>query len=233
MRPCLLAVLLLSAPAFAGTPFPDAPHVVATGNGEVTVPPDEATVILTVDIHDPDAARAKQAVDRAINAVLALAPRYGADPKDVTAEDLTLSEDTDTDRNGRRTSNGFESEREIRVKLHDLDRVSDFIDAALAGGMTRIDSIEASSSRAKALEQQARAKAADDAKAQATDLASALGARLGAVYSIDSVDAERSHRYGGDLDRIEVTGSKIKTGRYLQPLVRYSAQVSVVFELKR
>jgi uncharacterized protein len=233
MRPWLLATLLFSAPVFAGTPFPDAPHVVATGNGEVTAAPDEATVVLSVDIHDPDAARAKQAVDRAINAVLALAPRYGAEPRDVTAADLSLSEDTDNDRDGKRTSNGFEADREIRVKLHDLDRVSPFIDAALAGGMTSIERVEVTSTQSDALAQQARAKAAADARTQAADLAKALGASLGAVYSIDSVDSERSHRYGGNLDRIEVTGSRINTGRYLQPLVRYSAQVSVVFELNR
>ena len=233
MRTWLLAALFLSSPSFAGTPYPDAPHVVATGNGEINVVPDEATVVLSADIHDPDAARAKQGVDRAVNAVVALAPRYGAEPKDVTAADLSLSEDIDTDRDGRRTSNGFEASREIKVKLHSLDRVNAFIDDALAAGMTSIDRIEVSSGNPDTLAKQAREKAAADARTQAAELARSLGATLGPVYSIDSVDSNREHSYGGNLDRIEVTGSRVNTGRYLQPVVRYSAQVSVVFELKR
>lgn len=235
MRLTLLATLLLSASCFAGTPYPDAPHVVANGEGKVSVAPDEATITLSADIHNASASLAKQAADQSVNALLTVAPTYGLKADDITASDLSLSEDTDTNDNGRRVSNGFEASRQVTIKLHDLDRLNAVLDAAVAAGLSKIDNIEFASSRKADLRMQARAKAAADARAKATDLAKSFGAALGPVYSIDSVGSYRDHTYGGSttLDRIEVTGSRINTGRYLQPTVEYREQVSVVFELRR
>lgn len=236
MRLSLLASLLLSASCFAGTPYPDAPHVVANGEGKVSAAPDEATITLSAEIHNANASLAKQTVDQSINALLKVAPTYGLKADDITASDLSLSEDTDTNDAGRRVSNGFEASRQVTIKLHDLDRLNAVLDAAVAAGLSKIDSIEFASSRIDDLRMQARAKAADDARTKATDLAKSFGAALGPVYSIDSVASYRDHSYGGgtNLDRIVVTGTRInKNGRYLQPSVEYREQVSVVFELRR
>jgi uncharacterized protein YggE len=236
VRTWLLAALLLSSPTIAGTPYPDAPHVVANGDGKVSVAPDEATIEITADVHDPDAALAKQSVDRSINALLKVAPSYGLTPDDISAAELSLSEDTDTDDNGKRVSNGFEARRQVTLKLHDLTRLNDVLDAAVAAGLTKVDDVTFSSSHADDLRRQARAKAAADARAKAADLAKAFDATLGPVYSIDSVSSYRSGSYGGNansLDRIAVTGTRINNGRYLEPTVEYSEHVSIVFELKR
>ncbi len=235
MRTWPFVALLLRAWCLAGTPYPDAPHVVANGEGKVSAAPDRATVTLTAQVHHADAGVAKQSVDRSVNALLALAPTFALGTGDISAADLSLSEVNDTDEHGRRTSNGFDASREVTIKLHDLGRLGAFLDAAVAAGLTRIDNVEFSSSHADALRQQARANAAADARSKASDLARGFGATLGPVYSIDSVSSDRGHSYGGrtNLDRIEVTGSRINNGRYIQPTVQYSEQVSVVFELRR
>jgi hypothetical protein len=235
MRLSLLATLLLSASCFAGTPYPDTPHVVTNGEGKVSAAPDEATITLSAEAHNANAALAKQSVDRSVNALLAIAPTHGLKADDITASDLELSEDTDTGEDGRRVSNGFEASRQVTIKLHDLDRLNAVLDAAVAAGLSKIDSIDFASSRIDALRLQARAKAAADARSKATDLARSFGAALGPVYSIDSVGSYRDHSYGGSttLDKIQVTGTRINRGRYLQPTVEYREQVSVVFELRR
>lgn len=110
------------------------------------------------------------------------------------------------------------------------------LDAAVAAGLSKVNNVTFASSHADDLRRQARAKAAADARTKAFDLAKAFDATLGPVYSIDSVSSYRSDSYGGNantLDRIAVTGSRINTGRYLQPTVEYSEHVSIVFELKR
>jgi hypothetical protein len=233
MRIWMLATLLLGTPCFAGTPYPDAPHVVASGEGKVTVAPDMATISLGVDYHNASAAAAKQAVDRSVNALLKLAPEYAVAAAGVTASDLSLSEDVDNDDRGRRVSNGFRAKRDVEVKLRNLDRLNAFLDAALAAGATGIDDVSFASSHADDLRHQARDKAAADARAKASDLARGFDAVLGPVYSIDSVDSNRTQGYGQTLDRVEVTGGRINPGRYLQPTVDYTERVSVVFELKR
>ena len=235
MRPWLFAALLLSSPSFAGTPYPDAPHVVANGEGEIVVAPDMATVTLTAQYKNQNPAAAKQAVDRSVNAVLKLAAQFGLATADVTASDLSLDKRWHTDDNDRRIDDGYAASREVTLKVHDLAKVNVLVDAALAAGMNTIDGVDFESSREEELRLQARAKAALDARAKAIELAKGFGATLGPVYSINSLNSNLAQSYGGatTLDRIQVTGSHIDAGQYLQPTVTYSERVSVVFELKR
>jgi uncharacterized protein YggE len=235
MRTWLLAVLLLGGPALAGTPYPDAAHVVANGEGEVSVAPDMATVTLTAQYKNANPAEAKQAVDRSINAVLGIAPQFGLARTDITASDLSLEKRWHFDDDDRRVDEGYAASREIKLKVHDLGRLNALVDAALAAGMNQIDGVDFASSRAEELRRQARAKAADDARAKARALAQEFGAALGPVYSINSVNSNLDHSYGSPttLNKIEVTGSRIDAGQYLQPTVTYRERVGVVFELKR
>jgi uncharacterized protein YggE len=232
MRPALHALLLAAAPAFAGTPLPDAPHVTATGEGKVSVAPDIARIKLTARYRNASAAAAKQAVDRSVDAFLDLAPRFGLEPAQVTAGDLSVSEDVDRDDNGRRISSGFVATREITVELRQLARLGEFLDAALASGVNEVDDIAFESSRADALRAEARAKAVADAREKAGGLAKAFGVALGPVYSINSLNSSYADRYGEQLDRVVVTGSRGRS-RYVQPTVDYSERVATVFELKR
>ena len=232
MRAVLLALLFAAAPAYAGTPLPDAPHVTATGEGKVSVAPDIARIHLTARYRNASAAAAKQAVDRSVEAFLDLAPRFGLAPPQVTAGDIAVSEDIDADDNGRRVSSGFIATRDITVELHQLLRMGEFLDATLAAGVNGVDDIAFESSRADALRIEARARAVADAREKAGGLAQAFGAALGPVYSINSLNSSYADRYGEQLDRIVVTGSRARS-RYVQPTVEYSERVATVFELKR
>ncbi len=234
LRPIALALTLFAFAAFAGTPLPDGPHVVATGEGKVSAKPDLARISLSVEYRNAQPALAKQAVDRSINQLLAIAEKFAIAPEDVAASDLSLSEDVDYDSNDKRISNGFVASRKVEVKLRDLGRFSDFLDAGLAAGINEIQNISFESSRKEALLAEAREKAAADAAAKAKGLAAAFGAALGPIYSINSTGSRFDNAYGATaLDRITVTGSRINQGRYVQPSVEYTEQVSTVFEIRR
>ncbi|NUS37573.1 MAG: SIMPL domain-containing protein [Lysobacter sp.] len=235
MRTALFSLLLLAMPCFAGTPLPDAPHVMASGEGKMTVAPDLATVSLQASYRNTNAAAAKQAVDRGIAGLLKVAPEFGLGEKDVTASDLSLAEDVGYDDHERRVSRGFLAKRAVTLKLHRLDRLGALLDAAVAAGVNEVDDVSFESSRKDELRLQARAKAVADAREKASGLATAFGATLGPIYSINSLNSSYASGYGSptSLDRIEVTGTRINTGRYLQPTVDYTERVSAVFELKR
>lgn len=234
MRHILLAAFLIAAPAYAGTPLPDAPHVTASGEGKATVAPDLARITLKASYRDAAPGVAKQAVDRSIEAFLALAPRFGLEPAQVTAADLSVSEDIDYDERDRKVSNGFIATREVTVELRELARLGELLDAALAAGMNEVDNIAFESSRADALRAEARGKAVAQAREKAAGLAKAFDAALGPVYSINSLNSYSSDGYGATtLDRVQVTGTRIQRSRYVQPTVEYSERVSAVFELKR
>lgn len=233
MRLALFALLFAALPAFAGTPLPDAPHVTATGEGKVSVAPDLARIRLTVRYRNASPAAAKREVDRSVETFLALAPRFGLEPAHVTAGDLSVSEDRENDDKGHTISNGFVATRDITVEFRDLARLGEFLDAALAAGVNEVDDIAFESSRADALRLEARAKAVADAREKAGGLAQAFGATLGPIYSINSLNSSFAGSYGEQLDRVTVTGSRMRRSRYVQPTVDYSERVAAVFELKR
>ena len=71
-----LPLALASATVIAGTPLPDAPHVVVQGEGEVSVAPDAAVVTMVVRHRAATPGEAKRVVDRAVNALLKAAPGF-------------------------------------------------------------------------------------------------------------------------------------------------------------
>jgi uncharacterized protein YggE len=232
----MIAVLLSlpSAAAMAGTPLPDAPHVVVQGEGLVSVAPDSATVTTVARHRSADPAEAKRMVDRAVDALLKVAPRFDVAPDDMTASDLALREDIDHDDNGRPVSRGHVASRQVKVRLDDLERLGAWLDAALAAGFNDVDDVTFKSSNEVRLREDARARAVADAREKATGLAVAFGGGLGPVYSINSLNSMYSDGYGATtLDRIQVTGSRIDSGRYLQPTIDFTERVSAVFEITR
>lgn len=229
-----LPLVLASAVAVAGTPLPDGPHVVVQGEGKVSVAPDAAIVTMVARHRAETPGEAKRAVDRAVDALLKAAPGFGVTPKDITASDLALREEIDYDDKDRPLPVTHIASREVKVRLNDLDKLGAYMDAALAAGFTDISDVSFKSSEEASLREEARGGAVAQAKESAKGLATAFGGKLGAVYSINSVNSARAHGYGNTtLDRIEVTGSRMDRGRYLQPSIDFTERVSAVFEISR
>lgn len=236
MRLFAASLLLLSCTtALAGTPLPDGPHIVVTGEGKLSTKPDSARVRFDFEQRATQPLPAKQAVDTAVNKLLASLGTYGIEDKDITASSLSASEDVNYSDEGKRTSNGFVAERDVTVVLKDIDKLNEFLDNGLASGAHEIGDVTFESTQADSLRDEARQKAVDDARKKAAGMAAAFGANLGSIYSIGSINSRYDDRYGGAtmLDRIEVTGSGMARGRYIQPTVEYTETVNAVFELKR
>lgn len=234
MRQVLLALLfVLAGPAFAGTPLPDAPHIVVSGEGKVTTKPDSARLSFAFESRAAQPLPAKKAVDQGVDRLLEALSRFGIADEDIEAGSLQASEDVDYTDSGRRVSNGYEASRKVTVLLKQIDRLNDLIDTGLASGATGFSNLEFESTRATELRAEAKRKAIQQARGQANDTAGAFGAALGPIYSIDSVTSQVEFGYSRQtLDSVTVTGSAA-AGRYIQPTVEYVENVRAVFELKR
>lgn len=230
LLPLVLFGCLLPA-AHAGTPLPDGPHVVSRGEGRVTTSPDLAVIDFAIEGRGPDSAAAKAVADRAADGLLTATTRFSIAGKDIDPSGLRVGEDVEVSDGGRRVSNGFSATRRVQVKLRDLPRFNDFLDAALAGGGVALTNIEFESSRKDALMAEARSLAVAEARERASGLARAFDARLGKVYSIESTRTG-GVRSGYELDRIEVTGARMRTSRDIQPEVEYTTTIEAVFELE-
>ncbi|MBW8824061.1 MAG: SIMPL domain-containing protein [Xanthomonadales bacterium] len=238
MRMIVMSGLLaLAGAANAGTPLPDGPHVVTSGEGKVSVAPDMARIVLSVSKRDAVAANAKQAVDAAVNGYLEVLKRNRISEADVSASAISLGEDFEW-QNNRKVSRGFRGSRNVSVHLRDVSKLNALMDAGLAAGMNEIDSVTFESSNEDALRQEARRKAAAQSRERATELAMAYGATLGKIYSINSVASSLASRYGrGELATVTVTAMNapgvVSAGQYIAPTIEFNESVQVVFDLLR
>jgi uncharacterized protein YggE len=225
---------LVACAVHAGTPLPDAPHIVVSGEGKVSVKPDSVRIRFDFLQRASRPLPAKQSVDAAVNRLLDMLDAYGIGSDDVTASGLSASEDVSYTDDGTRVSNGFVAERNVTVVMGQIDRLNEFLDSGLRSGADEIGNVSFESTEADRLRKEAKRKAVDAAKLKAEEMAVAFGADLGPIYSIDSVNSRFTSGYGSTtLDRIEVTGTRIERGRYIQPTVEYAASVNAVFELRR
>ena len=231
---CAMLISMSIQPARAGTPLPDAPHVVANGEGRVSAKPDSAQVSLSVSARDADAAVVKRRVDDAVNGFLAALKQRSISTDDVSASALAINEDVEYE-DGKRISRGFRGQRSVQVRVRDIASINAIINEGLAAGMNGVDSVSFKSLREDALRQQAREAAAAQSRERASALAAAYGARLGRVYSINSVNSNIMNRYGASLDRVVVTGSRAPApaapGQYIEPSIEFNEGVDVVFEI--
>ena len=231
---CAMLISMSIQPARAGTPLPDAPHVVANGEGRASAKPDSAQVSLSVSARDADAAVVKRRVDDAVNGFLAALKQRSISTDDVSASALAINEDVEYE-DGKRISRGFRGQRSVQVRVRDIASINAIINEGLAAGMNGVDSVSFKSLREDALRQQAREAAAAQSRERASALAAAYGARLGRVYSINSVNSNIMNRYGASLDRVVVSGSRAPApaapGQYIEPSIEFNEGVDVVFEI--
>ncbi|MCV5446410.1 SIMPL domain-containing protein, partial [Escherichia coli] len=79
---------------------------------------------------------------------------------------------------------GYRAQRQLAVKLYQLDKLSPLMDTALKAGLESVSQIEYGLKSPQVIKEQARLNAVEDAKTKAESLAKAFGMKLGKVYSV-------------------------------------------------
>jgi uncharacterized protein YggE len=179
---------LLWAPAAAaqgggrgGAPPP--PYVEATGAAEVHLTPDRAAITIAVETRSPTAGEAGATNARIQRRVVDTLQLLGLRAPNVSTAGYTVTPQYDNTPQGQR-ERGYLARNTIQVRLSDLTRIGNVIDAVLGAGATRIDGIAYQTTRADSARLVALAQAADRALAEASALTQALGVKLGPVISI-------------------------------------------------
>ncbi len=132
----LLLSFVLSTPAFAQSPA-DPPQVIVTGEGSVKATPDQAWVSVGVDSRAKSSKDAQQQNAAAMTAVQQKIAALGIakDAIKTTAIDLQLEFDY---ANGKQTPRGYVARNTIEVRVDDISRVGDVLDAVVGSGATMI-----------------------------------------------------------------------------------------------
>ncbi|WP_204383498.1 SIMPL domain-containing protein, partial [Aeromonas veronii] len=184
-RPLLtLSALVVSAPLLA-IEVPQAPHLVVSGYAEQKTEPDMLTLNVAVSALDKQGLKAKQQVDTKVAAFFSQLEGLGIKRSDVEAGNLMVSPEYQYGENKKPVLLGYRAQRQLAVKLYQLDKLSPLMDTALKAGLESVSQIEYGLKSPQVIKEQARLNAVEDAKTKAESLAKAFGMKLGKVYSVE------------------------------------------------
>lgn len=181
--------LLASAPALAETPtdFPSAISV--TGEANISVPPDIASVDAGVATDAKTAREASEANNVAMGKVMAALKTANIDAKDIQTSRLSLQPQYAPNRSGPSPIVGYRASNRVTVRIHDVTKVANVIDTLVGAGANDIGNVNFGVSQASKLLDDAREKAVADARRKAEIYAKAAGVTLGAPLSISEEGA--------------------------------------------
>ena len=188
--------LVLAVVGLSGCAVPDKVTLVSqeegiwvTGEGEVMVVPDIATLRLGIEAQEATVAEAQSQATEAMDRVMAALTDNGVAENDIQTQYFSIRQITRWV-DEEQVVVGYRVTNMVTTKIRDIGKAGIIIDAvAEAGGdLTRIDSIGFSVDDPSAYYEQARQEAMADANAKAEQLAELAGVTLGkATYISEGI----------------------------------------------
>jgi uncharacterized protein YggE len=172
-----LTAPLLTAPAAAAVQVTSpGPVVELTVSESVEAEPDLVTVSAGVTTEAPTAVEAMRANAQAMTAVIARIKALGVPERDIQTAGINLGATFDFDQTARRqVFRGYQASNRVSIKLRDIDRTGEVLDALVAAGATDLSGPTWSIADDTAARAQARRQALETARAQALEYAKASG----------------------------------------------------------
>lgn len=177
----IMAVLL---PAAGLAQAPAESVVVVRGEGVVKAAPDMAWVTIGAEHRAPEARQAQAGNAAAMNAVHERVLALGV-PKEAlrtVSYDLQLEFDY---RDGRQVPRGYVARSRLEVRLDEVTRVGELLEAAVATGATSVQAVRFDLKSREQLERDALTGAVADARARADAAASGAGQSIGRILRIE------------------------------------------------
>jgi uncharacterized protein YggE len=200
--------------------------ITVTGTGTVNGTPDTLNLSIGVSAtsHSASVALSRDNAEMArLDAVLIA---HGVAAKDIQTSNLSLSPNYDS---SGTAIVSYTASNDLSVTLRHLGTAGTIIDAAAAAGGNdiRIDGISFSISNESALLAQARALAMQDAKTEASQLATAGGTTLGSIKSIVDEEGQQVQPY----PMYDAAGAAAKSVPLSPGTQQIQVQVRVVYAL--
>ena len=225
----LAALFLVFVSAVACADDHAARTISVSGFGSVDTPPDRATLSLSIDARASTVAAAQAKAAQVTSRVLKLADEMDIPDSRVDTMSATVQPDYRWNRDDNTQELiGFIAQRQMRLEIHDLDKVGAVIEGAVEVGVNQVSPPRLTSSRSRDAYRDALEKAVDDARQNAERLAASLGLTLGDAIQ---VDAGSMFRPPSPVARAEaMTMSDAVPETYSAGNLTVTANVSVVFE---
>jgi hypothetical protein len=224
----LAALLLILVSAVAVADDHAARTIAVSGFGSVETPPDRATLNLSIDARESTVAAAQERAAEVTARVLELADEMDIPDSRVDTMSATVRPEYRWNRDDNTQELiGFIAQRQMRLEIHDLDKVGAVIERAVDVGVNQVSPPRLTSSRSRDAYRDALEKAVDDARQNAGRLADSLGLTLGAAIE---VSAGSPVRPPVPVRRAEAMVMSDADQTYSAGDLTVTANVSVVFE---
>lgn len=181
----LLAVVIGGAFYIYGkkleTKYGEPTMISVTGEGKSAATPDIAELSFGIQVQrQPTAKAAMDKLGKGMQSVFDAVKKAGVEEKDIKTESLALNPAYDWNE-GKQIMRGFDASQSLRVKVRDLDTVSDVLAAATNAGANQAGSVSFVVDDPEQARAEARQEAIDQAQEKAEILADQLGMRLGKI----------------------------------------------------
>lgn len=201
-----------------------------SGNGEVDVKPDVATVRLSVFVQAKTAEEAQTQNSEKMTAVLDVIKSMGVQEKDIQTQDISVYPVQDYEKNPPAIT-GYAATNTITVEIYDMDKTGELITAATQAGVNEVLSVDFKLQDESKFYQQALQSAVADAQEKAQAMADAAGVELDGPLDMQesgSVSAPQYMMEAPAADKAEESvNTPVQSGE-----ITVAAQVSIVYKLK-
>jgi uncharacterized protein YggE len=166
--------------------------IAMTGTGEVSARPDMVTVTVGVSEQAPTAAAALEANTAKMTALLDTLKAAGIAEKDVQTTNFSVNPRYEFDQQRQtQTMVGYDVTNQVTIRLRKLGDLGGLLDKLVKAGSNNINGISFSIADTKAMEDEARRKAVENARHKAEVYAKAAGVTIGEVLSISETMSYR------------------------------------------
>ena len=221
----------------AGLPFvaqaQESPRTISvSAEGEVTLPPDMARVILGVTAEAKSSRDALDGAGRTMRAILEFVTAQGIEASDIQTDAIRLNPRYGHNANGQidyRIIVGYTAETTVRLRLQDINIVGEVLAGAVEAGANRIDGISFGLKDETGALDEARRLAVAEARRKAAFLAEAEGVGLGPLLQLTEM--------GSPSYRMEVASMAMDMRADVAPVpvapgeISFSASVSLVYQI--
>ncbi|WP_052650382.1 SIMPL domain-containing protein [Paracoccus sp. PAMC 22219] len=181
----LMAAPALAAPMACGPAGPS--RLTVTGEGQSRIAPDMATVQLGVTTQADSAAAAMEQNSTQQTAVIEALTGAGIEEAQIQTSGLNLNPLMQYGENQAPTVTGYQATNTVAVRVSDLARLGEVLDAIVTAGANEINGITFSREDGGDAQDQARRDAVADARRKAELLAEAAGVDLGPVLTLRDI----------------------------------------------
>jgi uncharacterized protein YggE len=186
MKTVIVVVMSLVLSAAASAQQPIDPHIVVTGEGIVKATPDQAWVSVGAESRSKVSKEAQQRNAEAMSAVLQKISSFGItkDAIKTTALDLQMEFDY---ANGKQTPRGYVARNTVEVRVDDLGKLGDVLDAVVASGATMIHGLRFDVKQRDQIEATALQSAVKNATTKAQAVAAGASRAIDRILKIEEL----------------------------------------------